>query len=412
MMKASTKPSLSRDFMLLSLVILFFLSLAALFVALRTYEEHSKNTISHLENESLRVDRALIVEIENTSYLLESLARQISQIGPDNLPAIARLLRSFNDQTHRQDVFSWIDPTQSVVVSSNRGLLTKTVDVSDRDYIKKALAEPWKIQIGRPIQGRVSEKWVLPICLGLTDYRGNHVGAILASIDINGLTTELRKVIRETGIDFGIYSTTLNPLTETTGNDIFSANDKIQTKLAHVDFKEHPSGVLSQAGLSHPHDAYTFYDLSTEYPYVILISYDKAVSGKAVNTLLFGRMLQIAGVAFLLVILLWVIRTRIIRPVEDLSDIVADIARGKKFRPLPKAGPIEIEHLAGQIKKIDDYIEERRRKEMELVQKNRFLAAGEGYRAAHGEGAARVPAHPFVRTGAPRCISSKKTCRR
>lgn len=373
-MKASaSNPSLSRDFVLLSIVIVVFLAAVSVWVSYRTYEDHSENVIGHLESESLRIDRALIVEIENSSYLLESLARQISQIGPDNLNGIARLLRSFNDQNHRDDVFSWIDQNQQVVVSSNRGILGKTIDVSDRDYIKKALTEPWKIQIGRPIQGRVSERWILPICLGLTDYRGNHVGAILASIDIIGLTDELRKVIREVGIDFSIYSTTLNPLTEASGKSIFTPRESIEESLKKVDFSKKQNGALTRASIFKPNELYTFFEVSTEYPYVIVVSHDPVRSEKVVRASLRGKLAQVFSVALLLVTILWIIRAKIIKPVLNLCDIVADIARGKRYRPLEQSGPVEIEMLAQQIKKIDDYLEERRRKENELQMKNRYL---------------------------------------
>ncbi len=373
-MKASaSNPSLSRDFVLLSLVIVVFLAAVSVLVAYRTYEDHAQNVIGHMESESLRIDRALIVEIENSSYLLESLARQISQIGPDNLNGIARLLRSFNDQAHRDDVFSWIDANQQVVVSSNRGILGKPIDVSDRDYIKKALTEPWKIQIGRPIQGRVSERWVLPICLGLTDYRGNHVGAILSSVDLVGLTDELRKVIREIGIDFSIYSTTLNPLTETNDKDIFTPRETIEESLKKIDFKKKPTGALTRADLFHPDELFTFYEVSTEYPYVIVVSHDPERSKSVVHTSLRGKLMQVFWIALLLVAILWIIRSKIIKPVLNLCEIVADIARGKRYRPLEKHGPVEIEVLSQQIKKIDEYLEERRRKENELVMKNRYL---------------------------------------
>ena len=375
-MKASaSNPSLSRDFLLLSLMIVIFMAAVSVYVSYRTYEDHSDTVITRLQSESLRIDRALIVEIENSSYLLESLARQISQIGPENHNGIARLLRSFNDQGNRDDVFSWIDASQQVVVSSNRGILGKSIDVSDRDYIKKALTEPWKIQIGRPIQGRVSERWVLPICLGLTDYRGNHVGAILASVDIQGLTEELRKVIRdhENGIDFAIYSTTLNPLTETPGRTIFTTQETVEEALKKIDFSRDPNGALSRASLFESEQVYSFYEVSTEYPYVIVVTHDPAKSRKVVRSSLQGRLAQVFSVVLLLLAILWIIRTKVIKPVLNLSEIVADIARGKRYRPLTQHGPVEIEMLAQQVRKIDDYLEERRRKESELQLKNRYL---------------------------------------
>ena len=368
-----TNPSLSRDFVLIALVIIFSLCVVSLWVSMDTYEEHSEEIINQMQNESNRIDHALINEIENSAYVLESLARQISQQGPDNMAMTSNLLRSFTNQTRPENIFSWIDSSQEITITSHRGILSKPVDISDRDYIKKALAEPWKIQIGRPIQGRVSEKWVLPICLGLTDYKGNHVGAVLISLDIDVLTRSLEKEIKKGGISFAILSRTLTQLTQIRENDFFATYYEIMEKLNGIDFDVAPRAVLTRSGLFNRHDVFSYYTVSSKYPYVILIGYDQVKSFAEINKLLWARIIQILAVALFLLTLLWIIRTRIIRPVEELSTIAADITRGKPFRPLPRGGPMEIEALAQHIHTMDDYIQERRRMEEEIKQKNNYL---------------------------------------
>lgn len=368
-----TNPSLSRDFVLIALVIIISLCVVSLWVSMDTYEEHSEGIVAQMENESNRIDRALINEIGNAAYVLESLARQISQQGPDNLAMTSSLLRSFTNQARPEDIFSWIDGAQEISITSHRGILSKPVDVSDRDYIKKALAEPWKIQIGRPIQGRVSEKWVLPICLGLTDYKGNHVGAVLISLDIDALTHSLEGEIKKNGISFAILSRTLTQLTQVRENDFFATYYQILEKLGGIDFDVASRGVLTRSGLFNRHDVFSYYTVSSKYPYIILIGYDQVKSFAEINKLLWARIVQILAVALFLLTLLWIIRTRIIHPVEALGEIAAEITRGKPFRPLPHGGPLEIEALSQHMRVMDEYIQERRRIEEEIRHKNNYL---------------------------------------
>src|SRR5690606_6659557 len=115
----------------------------------------------------------------------------------DRLNEIARLLRSFDPNATVHNVLTWTDTEQRVLVSSNRGVLDRPIDVSDRDYVKLSLKEPWVIHIGRPIFGRTSEKWVIPVALGIADYTGRYVGAIALSLDIPALSRELSRSIRQ-----------------------------------------------------------------------------------------------------------------------------------------------------------------------------------------------------------------------
>ena len=64
-----TKPSLSRDFALLSGLIVFILLMVSVWVTVETYQAHSDRIIKQMEGEATRVDRAMIIEIERASYL-------------------------------------------------------------------------------------------------------------------------------------------------------------------------------------------------------------------------------------------------------------------------------------------------------------------------------------------------------
>ncbi len=375
MVPASRNPSVSRDFILLFAVMMVMIALVAIWVAYKTFENYAQNVVSDMEGEALRIDHSLGVEIKSTSYLLESLARQIVQSGAENPENIAHLLRSFDDNNdHRNDEIAWINADQEVIVNSQSGVLTKVVNVSDRDYVKKALSAPWQVHIGRPLKARTNERWILPLSIGVTDYRGIFVGVLLVSIDIEALTKELAEFLQQSKMEFSIFTPTLTLITDSQtlhDDDIYERGKT--TPLSQLDFKKQKKGVVSMPQLFNPYAPFEYYELSAHNPYVVYITYNQIARKDKIFSLLEARLVQILVIAVFLLSLLWMVRTRIIKPVEKLCEITAGISAGQAYRPLPKGGPVEIENLSNQIRKLADYIGEQHRIQGELHLKNQFL---------------------------------------
>jgi len=371
-----SKPSLSRDFALLTTLIVFVLALVSLWITYETYLDNSERAVHQLETEATRLDRAMILEIERSSYLLGALGRQVTHMDTNDLKSIALLLRSFDTNATLHDVFSWIDENQNNVVSSNTGVHERPVDVSDRDFVKKSVTEPWKIQIGRPIQGRVSDKWVLPIALGLTDTTGKYIGTLLISMDISTIRHNLQNAVKESGIFFVVYSKTLLPLTQPSDEDDTLHIEKFVNKLRAEDFSKHPTGVLSAANPFDKDSMYIYYETSTNYPYIIVLGFDSNVTANSIRDLLIPRLAQILLIGAFMLALLWFVRLRIIKPISELSDVAADILRGQPYRE-PRSGIAnEVIVLSGQLSKISDYLQEIRRIEEEKENKNLSLRKG------------------------------------
>lgn len=375
MARTHPKHSVSRDFVLLFVVIVAIIALVALWVAYKTFDNYTDSVVSDLEGEAIRVDRSLIVEIKSASYLIESLSRQIIQIGAEDYKGISRLLRSFNGSSNRSDMFSWINPSGDIVVNGDIGMLERLVNVSDRDYVKKALTSPWQVHLGRPVASRLSERRVLPLSVGVTDKDGTFVGTLVMSIDISRVTKELRQVIQEEGIEFAIYTDTMNIIADSRNDETQDTIEPLGEGLPSViDNRDSPKGVLTTPDLFSPSVPFTYYERSSQYPYIVYIRYDQMDASDEIFELMRARLVQIMIISVFLLALLWMVRTRIIRPVEELSYLTSRIAAGERYTPLPHGGPVEIESLAIQIRKLSDYIDEQYRIEEELKRKNAFLS--------------------------------------
>ena len=374
MLGLQTKPSLYRDFALLSAMIIFVLLLVSLWIVYKTYQSHSKDILQQLENEAIRIDRALIIEIEEASYLLESIGRQIDTSRGDLEPQIQRLFGSFaSNQPLSSSEFYWIDANQRITMSGHAGRLAEPIEIADRDYMKRALTTPWKIHIGQPVEGRVSGAWVIPIAMGIASADNEFVGAVSISLNIEQLSNVISNVIKEPEIDYAITNTAFTLLTQTSEDNDFFARYFSMARLSEIDFSQTPSGVFSSATWWASDKIYAYYEQSSQYPYIIFVGYDPVYSRSAIGNILLPRLLQIVIMTLFLLLTLWTVRKRIIQPVMQLTEHTQQILRGQNFAHSTANDPIEIEQLAEEIERLSAYIDERRRIEHELAHKNAAL---------------------------------------
>lgn len=374
MLRIRTQASLSRDFTLLSLFIVVILVLVSAWVTVETLDNHAETVTRQLENDALRIDRSLIVETETASYILESLGRQIQATGLEEPEAISQLFFSFaKTEGPKRGVFSWVDKTQYLTISSNLGVLEKPIDVSDRDYIKKSIAEPWKVHIGRPIFGRLSQKNVLPLSLGLTDKNGTYAGSVMIALDIEKLTNDIGRVLRDSGTHFAITNLALTLLTQTPESEKFFSETFDTKKLATIDYSKKVNGIYSRGSFWNDRKIFSYYERSSQYPFLIFLGLDAKESHSSVMSMLLPRLFQLTVIALFLLFVLWTVRKRIIQPVIRLTQDASSIVRGERFDHERTHGPYEIEQLSYEIKRLYDYIEERRRVESELRLKNADL---------------------------------------
>ncbi len=364
-----TQPSLSRDFALLAAAILFVLFLISLWVSYSTYLQHSSKVARLLEEESARVEYVLKRDINQAGYLLTAVGRQLTLA--DKLPthSLAAILKTYENQDSIFSTFSFINPSRSVIVSSNRGVLDQPVDVSDRDYVVMSENHPWELQVGDPIDGRVSGRWVIPVSMGITDYTGRFIGSVVASLDIDRISNEIEAIIHHEGTSFAIISKDLVPLTEVAEEKQFVLNHFPARKLLSSNLSVSESGIIGRGNLFIGSSLYTYYRVVRDYPFIILLGYDSQLQDESVRAQLWSRLLQVLGFAVFFVLFLWIMRARMIRPVQALSEAAAEISKGRPMPALVRSGSQEIESLATEIASIGNYTAELGRIEDEMRNK-------------------------------------------
>lgn len=359
---------------MLSGVIIVSVLLLSFWMTWEVFENQTEKTQGKLKTEISRVDHVMGKSIEQAEYVVETISKQILSIGVENQLAIAQLLNSYDIRPDIYGLFSWVDAQDVLSISSNMGILSQTerADISDRDYIHNTHATPWRSVIGKPVEGRVSHKWVLPIAMGITDNSGRYLGTVIISLDIHAISQSINQTLSMTHVSYALLSPAYDLLgyggsqsTDKMLGRVIAEKSKEAANTMNIDTIDH----FQEMQLKDLHGEFTFIAPSRAYPYYIIISYNRTETFNELLVLLFPRLLQLMVTAFFLIGILWVVRHRMILPVMRLTRATARLARGRADISIPENGPMEIQQLAKQLSRVRDYLKERKMVDEEMRRK-------------------------------------------
>ena len=359
--------TLSRDFTFLTAIILILLGLFALWIGLNSYNKHKAEVAYRLEEQASQADYLLSLEIQRAGHLLESMARQILHIGTNKKEDIATLLRSFDREGAGVNLFAWADNSQQIYISSQEGILPSPINIADRDYMKKSMVDPWNIQIGRPIYGRLSGTEVLPISLGVVDNNGQFKGTLLASINLKTLGKEFRKTLKTQEVDFALLTNGLVPVLNQANDDRFLNDIFPPQNVKHI----HDSAHTAQSGQfgNHLESYLTHIRNSSLFPFIYLLGYDMKYQRLEFLSTLWQRLLPVFLFIVFLALALWIIRDRLIRPLYVLKSKLHALQRGEQVESSALTSLPEVAMIDEELSRISQLIQERRRIEHEQKHK-------------------------------------------
>ena len=163
----------------------------------------------------------------------------------------------------------------------------------------------------------------MPIALGINDYTGHYMGTILVSIDIEGLTKKISENTVNSGLNFGIITKNFQQVTESSLEPDFIAHHFPTEMLSKLSLDG--SGKLeSESG-----GLLTYYQASTNYPFIMLLGISQNGQLGEFFVLLWQRLLPTLLIGVFILLILWAIRSRIIFPINSLSNSTDMLLRGE-----------------------------------------------------------------------------------
>ncbi len=249
-----------------------------------------------LMQEYARVESVLMERFNSTSIVIKKMGEEIAK-DPANKNHIKKVLEKYRSDVSLNrifswTIFSWADAQSQITVDGHYGIMKEPYDLSKRDYIPLAIANPGKIFLGKPVYGSTSEKWMIPGGVAVTDANNNFLGTIAIGFEISNLAKIIQDEIVNDSINVELLHKDSTPVFDVTNSvvNIFS--------------NEKPRLSYSDRNLS---DEIIVTKKIGNFPYELSISYEKEAFAKIMWEVVYSRFLEILAIISLSAILIVVI---------------------------------------------------------------------------------------------------------
>lgn len=318
--KAFTLPSKgklpTRDFFLFSLAILFITGFIAVALWLTIYTSHIRNIQRDLSTKAINIDKTLSEILDDTNRLLVYIGKQIVRHNRENdLKFIANLLASVSEAEFKAKsaitFIEWINNKNYQVVNSQTGVIPDPPNMSFREHVQRGSIHPWRLQVSKPDLGIPSGLWVIPAGTGVVGKNNEFLGVAAVGFSVSALTSKLVQITTTHEASFIVLDKNLNIILQSDdhGLDPKSSFYKDIFGSGNWFIKEE---ALFDKVIQYKDIHYYAYRKMHHYPYIIMVGYNKGLVSNEFYTLVLPRIVEIFGMAFFCVFLLYLFRKRML----------------------------------------------------------------------------------------------------
>ncbi len=198
---------------------------------------------SELDTSSLKINNKFHNIIDHTEYIMNMINLQIQKF-PKNKEYINNILKKFKTNPNLTNqlswtLFTWANDKDFLIVDALYEIMDPPFDISSRDYIEFTKASPGKFQIGQPVMGSTSDKWMIAGGVGLNDKNDNYLGTMTIGFDLEILLPKLREILYGTNTEMILLDKNLNVITQEKSIkyeycNFISKNQKLQNQLKYL----------------------------------------------------------------------------------------------------------------------------------------------------------------------------------
>ncbi|MBY0281534.1 MAG: hypothetical protein K2W94_05180 [Alphaproteobacteria bacterium] len=318
--KAFTLPSKNqlptRDFFLFSISVVFITCLVAVSLWVVIYTSHLRGIQRDLSIKALNIDKTFSEILDDTNRLLVYIGKQVARHNKSNdLKFIANLLASVSEAEFKaksaMTFIEWINDKSYQVVNSQTGVIPDPPNMSFREHVQRAPTHPWRLQVSKPGIGIPSGLWVIPAGTGVVDEKNKFLGVVAVGFSVVGLTSKLIRIAAIDKASFVILDRNFNIILQSDGHGFNPKSSFYKDLFGNKDPFTEEEFTFERA-IHHQDVEYYAYRKMQNYPYTVMVGYNKELVTKDFYALVLPRVLEIAGMAIFCVFLLYLFRKRMV----------------------------------------------------------------------------------------------------
>lgn len=350
----SASMSLAACFFIFVIVITVLIGSTYFFLSKKNY---SDKILSTLQNQSSRIEKTLVDNIEYSAYLMKYINIQIRDRNKRDLSYINKILSSFELKKNTTsevpwNMFSWVDEKMNLCVNSTFGIVNP-ISIADRAYAPFMVSDPGVIHFGKPSHGKISGQWIIPSGMGVVDKNGKYIGGVVFGFQIERLSTKLLQSITDGSTTFAIFDLDGEQIMN---SENFVSNPELFSLVKNAINSGQKTGELTKFLTFGNNENYGFYRKLEKYPFLVVTKYDSSLTKKEMMALVYPYLFELLVIFIVLGGTFYFLKLTIISPIIQLSKASGSIAQDREDRvQMPESKIAEIVELTNQVKLIEHY---------------------------------------------------------
>lgn len=373
-------PSLAKDYYIIGAIFIAIVLLIVLGTGSYIYYYQKSLQTRQLEISANRIETVTKNSFDYVAQIARFTGEKIRDHAlhdPQKITEILRSKEATNDVAKTMfswSMFDWVTANNKLIATGGPlGVLEKPKDVSHRYYAKMAPVEPWKLHFDEPSVGIPSGMFIVPMGMGITDELGKFVGITTAGVDIELFSNSIEREVQKDNVSFMVLSRNYNIVFQSRDNrtkagqnsffaDLFKANNPLKE----------PYGKLHQPILFND-ITYSYYKKLQDYPYTILVGYDRHFVNKTLYETLFPLIIAFIAMGTICMLLMFFMRRLLFVPIMQLVEAADRIKNGEQI-PTPRLRSIELHSLSYQLAQFRKCLNSNKRREIKLKEQAEELA--------------------------------------
>ena len=348
------KRSVANDYFYAACACGIIITILSIVFSIQIYFSGKKDLYSNILDASYGAERVMSESFNYSEELAKFVGFQIIDNVSDN-EKISKILKGsiLTSQAAKNvfsyTIFDWANDEKKIIVSGPYGILKNPKDISFRHYAKEAKNHPWKLYFDHPDYGIPSGKYVLPAGMGITSRTGDFLGILSMGFNLASLKEMLERKIQNINISFVVLSKDMNLLFKS--DNAYLPSDEQLKRI----FSEKESSRYLDDEIENNSTKYVYYKKFGQYPFNILIGYDKEKLQDKLYGAIFWRLIELFLIGIVVLSFLLLTRKKLLLPILKLSELAKQISSGSSPAVIPKFSSFEMNILADQLKRIIDY---------------------------------------------------------
>jgi signal transduction histidine kinase len=304
-----------KGYFFLAILIIFLGTASATLLSFITIKENTKNNSRILKKEASNIEKAISESFNYSNKINSYIGKQIAEHDAKDLEFILKTfkqtdqIQNKNTQLLSWSSFDWVDKNCFQLVNSKVGIRKNPPNMSARQYCKESPQKPWTLQVSFPVLGNPSESWVVPAATGITDKNNKYLGAVVVGFSLSELSAMVEQRLNDP-VSFVVLDEDMNLIIQSFDSELEESKN-FYKKIDKSLFAKKSSFLKEK--ITDNNVSYLFYQKFDDYPYIVLIGFNKDFLKKEFNSSIIPIVIGFASITlFFLIILFYMFKTRIL----------------------------------------------------------------------------------------------------